>query len=59
MEEIKMNNDYINYLTANRKSVRTIETYTDYVQKMLKFIDKPDTEIYKEKRGGSYDRVSR
>ena len=54
-----MNNNYINYLTANRKSVRTIETYTDYVQKMLKFIGKPDTEIYKEKRGGSYDRVSR
>ena len=42
-----MNNNYINYLTANRKSVRTIETYTDYVQKMLKFIGKPDTEITK------------
>ena len=47
MEEMKMNNNYINYLTANRKSVRTIKTYTDYVQKMLKFIGKPDTEITK------------
>ena len=42
-----MNNNYINYLTANRKSARTIETYTDYVQKMLKFIGKPDNEITK------------
>ena len=42
-----MNNNYINYLTANRKSARTIGTYTDYVQKMLKFIGKPDNEITK------------
>ena len=40
-----MNNSYISYLQAAKKSQRTIDTYTDYVNKMSAFINKPDEEI--------------
>lgn len=40
-----MNVNYITYLQAEQKSVRTIEEYTKYIQKMLNFVNKPDNEI--------------
>lgn len=40
-----MNNSYISYLQAAKKSQRTIDTYTDYVNKMSAFVGKTDEEI--------------
>ena len=40
-----MNANYITYLQAEQKSVRTIEEYTKYIQKMLDFVNKPDDKI--------------
>lgn len=40
-----MNNNYISYLKADKKSERTISEYTKYVTKMLNFIGKKENEI--------------
>lgn len=40
-----MNIAYVNYLKSDQKSLRTISEYTKYVQQMLDFINKPETEI--------------
>ena len=40
-----MNKGYVDYLVAEHKSKRTIDTYVNYIEKALAFIDKPDSEI--------------
>lgn len=40
-----MNTSYVNYLNAVRKSQNTVDKYTKYVGEMLKFVNKPETEI--------------
>lgn len=40
-----MNQSYVNYLKAMKKSDNTIKNYTKYVQSALNYINKPDNEI--------------
>lgn len=40
-----MNPSYINYLKATKKSDNTILNYTKYVDAMLNYVNKPDTDI--------------
>lgn len=40
-----MNANYINYLTAMKKSENTIKNYTRYVEQMLAFVGKEDADI--------------
>lgn len=40
-----MNESYVIYLTAGKKATSTIEKYSSYVQQMLDYINKPETEI--------------
>lgn len=40
-----MNKAYVDYLVAEHKSKRTIDTYVNYIEKALAFIGKPDSEI--------------
>lgn len=40
-----MNKSYINYLKSAKKSDNTIKNYTKYVEAMLNFVGKPDTEV--------------
>ena len=40
-----MNQYYVPYLTANKKSKNTIKVYVDHINKFLNFVNKEDTEI--------------
>lgn len=40
-----MNQSYINYLKASKKSPQTIELYTNYINRFLNWIDKDETEV--------------
>lgn len=40
-----MFDSYVNYLIGEKKSAKTIQTYTKYVQQMLSFINKPVEQI--------------
>ena len=40
-----MNTNYITYLISEQKSSKTIEAYTQYVQKMLSYIHKKESDI--------------
>jgi integrase/recombinase XerC len=45
MEVLIMNNGYINYLNASKKSENTIKNYTRHINEMLNIIKKDETEI--------------